>query len=151
MLCCNFHERLCLSRLATWDGDVNIFQFKAPLMHRVLTMKWYCAASSEHMLFFIYTLYFPDSVLLSFTFTAQVDLVGPKSVLPSITSGGLSDTFLAAQFHFHWGSIDTQGSEHTLNGKQFPLEVRNSFRNQSLFLEFSFEIMAFPLKQFLRE
>ena len=27
------------------------------------------------------------------------------------------------QLHFHWGSIDSQGSEHTINGKSFPMEM----------------------------
>jgi carbonic anhydrase len=27
------------------------------------------------------------------------------------------------QLHFHWGSIDSQGSEHTMNGKRFPMEM----------------------------
>jgi carbonic anhydrase len=27
------------------------------------------------------------------------------------------------QFHFHWGKNDFQGSEHTINGRRFPLEV----------------------------
>ena len=31
--------------------------------------------------------------------------------------------FLLWQFHFHWGKDDTQGSEHTVNGREFPMEV----------------------------
>ena len=27
------------------------------------------------------------------------------------------------QLHFHWGSIDSKGSEHTINGKRFPMEM----------------------------
>ena len=27
------------------------------------------------------------------------------------------------KLHFHWGSIDSQGSEHTINGKRFPMEM----------------------------
>jgi len=27
------------------------------------------------------------------------------------------------QLHFHWGSDDTKGSEHTIKGKQFPMEM----------------------------
>lgn len=27
-------------------------------------------------------------------------------------------------FHFHWGSIDSKGSETWLNNKQYPIEVR---------------------------
>lgn len=36
-----------------------------------------------------------------------------------------SDTaYQLAQFHFHWGPNDKEGSEHTVDGKQYPLEVR---------------------------
>ena len=71
-------------------------------------------------------------VLLSFKFAAQVDLIGAKTDLPSITDGGLSDTFLAAQFHFHWGSVDTQGSEHTIDGNKYSMEVNVSYLKHSI-------------------
>ncbi|XP_044141549.1 carbonic anhydrase 4 [Bufo gargarizans] len=40
-----------------------------------------------------------------------------------ISGGGLSGTYTATQLHFHWGSKDKPGSEHTLNGKQYPIEL----------------------------
>lgn len=40
------------------------------------------------------------------------------------TNGGdLPGEYTLAQFHFHWGSSDHGGSEHTLEGKQFFSEV----------------------------
>jgi len=44
---------------------------------------------------------------------------------PQISNGGLPDNgpYNLAQFHFHWGADDTKGSEHTINDKQFPLEL----------------------------
>ncbi|KAM5125966.1 carbonic anhydrase 9-like, partial [Mantella aurantiaca] len=36
---------------------------------------------------------------------------------------GLSDTYRAAQLHFHWGSASSPGSEHSVNGQKFPGEV----------------------------
>ncbi|ELT99446.1 hypothetical protein CAPTEDRAFT_108489, partial [Capitella teleta] len=36
---------------------------------------------------------------------------------------GLNSTFVLEQFHFHWGSHDNKGSEHTLNGEAFPMEM----------------------------
>jgi len=27
------------------------------------------------------------------------------------------------QLHFHWGSVDTRGSEHTINGTEYPMEL----------------------------
>merc|ERR1719510_84163 len=40
-----------------------------------------------------------------------------------VTRGGLPGTYRFAQLHFHWGSSDGQGSEHTINGKSYPLEL----------------------------
>ncbi|KAM4707219.1 carbonic anhydrase 9-like [Discoglossus pictus] len=37
--------------------------------------------------------------------------------------GGLSQTYRAAQLHFHWGSETSPGSEHTVNGHRFHGEV----------------------------
>jgi len=39
-----------------------------------------------------------------------------------ISGGGLPGEYKFAQFHFHWGSKDLQGSEHAMNG------VRNSLK-----------------------
>ena len=41
-----------------------------------------------------------------------------------IMAGGLpGQKFKLAQFHLHWGSDLSQGSEHTYNGEFFPAEV----------------------------
>ena len=52
---------------------------------------------------------------------AQVNIIGGSAEL---SRGGLPGTFKLAQFHFHWGTDDSTGSEHTLNGRQYPLEVK---------------------------
>ncbi|XP_071957693.1 putative carbonic anhydrase 3 isoform X2 [Antedon mediterranea] len=49
----------------------------------------------------------------------QIDLTGDYSV----SGGGLGGTYKTAQFHFHWGSRDAVGSEHTLNNVQYPVEM----------------------------
>merc|ERR1712002_46773 len=59
--------------------------------------------------------------LLNNGHTAQVSFT--QSPMPSITGGGLTDTYEFLQFHFHWGSDDTKGSEHLIDGKAYPLEV----------------------------
>ena len=41
----------------------------------------------------------------------------------TISGGGLTGKYKAAQFHFHWGSDSSKGSEHKLDGKTYPLEV----------------------------
>ncbi|GFR77362.1 carbonic anhydrase [Elysia marginata] len=41
----------------------------------------------------------------------------------SISAGGFSDTYNVAQFHFHWGASSRVGSEHTINDKEYPMEL----------------------------
>ncbi|XP_054586764.2 carbonic anhydrase IV c [Nothobranchius furzeri] len=45
----------------------------------------------------------------------------PQSV--SLAGGGLSGHYRAAQFHFHWGGSGRPGSEHTIDGERFPMEL----------------------------
>lgn len=48
-------------------------------------------------------------------------------LLPAVVSGGpLDGPYRLKQFHFHWGKKHGVGSEHTVDGKSFPSEVRPS-------------------------
>ena len=48
-----------------------------------------------------------------------------RSFSPTITGGGLPlGTFVFHQAHFHWGSRDSRGSEHSRSRTFFPLEVQ---------------------------
>ena len=38
--------------------------------------------------------------------------------------GGLTGGYKPVQFHFHWGADNTRGSEHVLDNKHYPMEVR---------------------------
>jgi len=54
----------------------------------------------------------------------------------TITGGPLSSTYQLAQFHFHWGCTDLTGSEHTIDGRQYSLEMHlvhynTAYRNLS--------------------
>ncbi|KAM3932833.1 carbonic anhydrase 4 [Leptodactylus fuscus] len=40
-----------------------------------------------------------------------------------ISGGGLSGTYKASQLHFHWGSEGKSGSEHSLNGVKYLIEL----------------------------
>ncbi|XP_066262380.1 putative carbonic anhydrase 3 [Euwallacea similis] len=42
---------------------------------------------------------------------------------PYITNGSLSGKYVFSHIHFHWGANDTEGSEHTIDGRQFPGEL----------------------------
>ncbi|NXY40079.1 CAH15 anhydrase, partial [Pomatorhinus ruficollis] len=41
----------------------------------------------------------------------------------TISGGGLPGRYRAVQLHFHWGSLAGNGSEHTLDGRQLPMEM----------------------------
>jgi len=43
--------------------------------------------------------------------------------IPTMEGGGLPAKYKFAQVHFHWGSDDTKGSEHKVNGKPYPMEM----------------------------
>ncbi|XP_038053803.1 carbonic anhydrase 2-like [Patiria miniata] len=41
-----------------------------------------------------------------------------------VSGAGLGTTaYKVVQFHFHWGSVNSQGSEHTIDGKAYPGEL----------------------------
>ncbi|KAK1788257.1 hypothetical protein P4O66_016688, partial [Electrophorus voltai] len=86
----------------------------------------------------------------------------PSSV--RIRGGGLPDTYKAVQFHLHWGLDAKPGSEHTVDGEQYPMELHilhikqnynslNEAMNDSTgvaVLAFLFEISPEENKQFTK-
>ncbi|XP_013029024.2 carbonic anhydrase 15-like isoform X1 [Anser cygnoides] len=56
--------------------------------------------------------------------TVMLSLEGePASEHIAISGGGLPGRYRALQLHFHWGSPAGNGSEHTLDGHQLPMEL----------------------------
>ncbi|KAM4589517.1 carbonic anhydrase 4b isoform 2-T2 [Fundulus diaphanus] len=51
--------------------------------------------------------------------TVQLDL--PPGIM--IKVGRLAENYKAVQLHFHWGKNGGPGSEHTIDGEQFPMEM----------------------------
>lgn len=43
--------------------------------------------------------------------------------LCTISNGGLPANYKAVQFHLHWGNNGGPGSEHTIDGEQYPMEL----------------------------
>uniref|UniRef100_A0A8C5UHE3 Carbonic anhydrase n=1 Tax=Malurus cyaneus samueli TaxID=2593467 RepID=A0A8C5UHE3_9PASS len=41
----------------------------------------------------------------------------------AISGGPFQNPFRLKQFHFHWGTTHSQGSEHTIDGRPFPCEL----------------------------
>ncbi|XP_013414685.1 carbonic anhydrase 2 [Lingula anatina] len=52
--------------------------------------------------------------------TVQVSI---KSGEYSVQGGGLPRNYKLLQFHWHWGMTSKEGSEHTVNGKSYPMEL----------------------------
>lgn len=42
----------------------------------------------------------------------------------AVSGGGLLDEYHTIQLHFHWGGPATNGSEHTVDGRRYPMEVQ---------------------------
>ncbi|XP_061071575.1 carbonic anhydrase 15 [Conger conger] len=40
-----------------------------------------------------------------------------------VRGGGLPADYTTLQLHFHWGSNSTNGAEHTVNGRRYPMEM----------------------------
>ena len=59
-----------------------------------------------------------------------------KVSLPSdyykVSGGNLPGTFTTVQFHLHWGSDNTKGAEHGVNGMFYPAEVSTMHSWRSL-------------------
>lgn len=63
--------------------------------------------------------YTVETMFFQYTFLVQLDL--PSSI--KIEGGNLAGPYKAMQLHLHWGKEGGPGSEHTIDGEQFPMEV----------------------------
>ncbi|XP_055054183.2 carbonic anhydrase 4-like [Misgurnus anguillicaudatus] len=46
-----------------------------------------------------------------------------QNIMATVSRGFLGDTYKPIQFHFHWGTDVGAGSEHTIDGEQYPMEL----------------------------
>ncbi|KAG8587808.1 hypothetical protein GDO81_005789 [Engystomops pustulosus] len=61
-----------------------------------------------------------DFLLINNGHTARLN---PAHATIEISGGGLSGKYTFSQIHFHWGTVDNPGSEHTLNGERYAFEL----------------------------
>ncbi|CAH1780553.1 unnamed protein product [Owenia fusiformis] len=66
----------------------------------------------------------------------EVDILQSADVPVIVRGGGLPGTYRGVQLHFHWGSTNNQGSEHTVNGRKYPIELHIVHYNTDRFREF---------------
>uniref|UniRef100_A0A5K3G617 Carbonic anhydrase n=1 Tax=Mesocestoides corti TaxID=53468 RepID=A0A5K3G617_MESCO len=77
---------------------------------------------------------FNKSEYLSVTNNGHTLMVFFPSCYYFMSLNGLRDgEFCIKQFHFHWGTDSTSGSEHSLNGRFFPLEMHIVTYNKHLY------------------
>uniref|UniRef100_A0AAY4DSH6 Alpha-carbonic anhydrase domain-containing protein n=1 Tax=Denticeps clupeoides TaxID=299321 RepID=A0AAY4DSH6_9TELE len=67
----------------------------------------------------------------------HVSLRPDKAHLVNISGGPLSYSYRLEEIRLHFGSDDSQGSEHLLNGQPFPGEVQLIHYNHDLYLNYS--------------
>ncbi|XP_020369851.1 carbonic anhydrase 4-like [Rhincodon typus] len=48
----------------------------------------------------------------------------------AIEGGNLPNTYKAVQFHYHWGTVSNPGSEHKIDGEQYPMEMHIVHHNE---------------------
>lgn len=72
---------------------------------------------------FINYTHVPKEMTLSNNGHTIVLTFGPNDYAPGVKSGGLSDYFIFDSLHFHWGKDNSWGSEHTIGGRRYPLEM----------------------------
>jgi len=70
-----------------------------------------------------------DNLKLPFPGMDKLKLPLPLAGAPRVSGGGLPGTFSVFQFHLHWGANDSVGSEHTIQGRRFPLEMHIVCKN----------------------
>jgi len=75
-----------------------------------------------------------DGTLKNNGHTAQLDVTVSGDDIGRLSGGPLQSgsTYKILQLHFHWGSNDARGSEHTVGGREYPIEMhivhtRNGF------------------------
>ncbi|KAG7322191.1 hypothetical protein KOW79_015049 [Hemibagrus wyckioides] len=60
-----------------------------------------------------------SSIITNNGHTVRVNLSGDAV----IEGAGLKDKYKAVEIHFHWGKNGGPGSEHTIDGEQYPMEM----------------------------
>ncbi|KAI0241635.1 Carbonic anhydrase 1 [Lamellibrachia satsuma] len=64
------------------------------------------------------------------------------SVDGTLSGGPLGNEYKAASFHFHWGTSNAEGSEHTVNGKAYAAEAHIVHYNAAKYASFPDAVKA---------
>uniref|UniRef100_H3DCL3 carbonic anhydrase n=1 Tax=Tetraodon nigroviridis TaxID=99883 RepID=H3DCL3_TETNG len=81
------------------------------------------AQANENLVAFTFSNYGSTTALKSIQNTGHTVKVSLNSGV-KVSGGGLSESYDSLQFHLHWGNgSSVPGSEHTVDGKQYPMEL----------------------------
>jgi len=56
--------------------------------------------------------------------SVSIPRIEASDTLAKLSGGGLTGDYELRDIYFHWGSVDTQGSEHRIDGRAYPMEVQ---------------------------
>jgi len=100
----------------SWEGLCKVGKTQSPIDFNTSKMK---KATYEDFTFVGYDRDTKKDNFVNNAHTVQME----STYQPQVYGGGLPGIYQFAQFHLHWGSVDSQGSEHTINKKAYPMEL----------------------------
>nr|XP_040032140.1 carbonic anhydrase 4-like isoform X2 [Gasterosteus aculeatus aculeatus] len=135
----------------SWCHEEEACQYGPSLWHTMPHS--YCGAERQSPVDIEAQAAVPDESLGAFSFTnfddknAIMYIVNTghsvKCVLKDdtveVSGGGLQYNYSTLQFHFHWGSRDTNGSEHKVDSKRYPMEMHIVNKRKDLTLDEALE------------
>lgn len=103
-------------QIAGWDGPCQVGKSQSPINFNTSKMK---KATFEDFKFVGYDRNLKNDTLINDGHSVKME----STYQPQVHGGGLPGIYQFAQFHLHWGSTESQGSEHTVNDKAYPMEL----------------------------
>nr|ACQ58313.1 Carbonic anhydrase 4 precursor [Anoplopoma fimbria] len=95
--------------------------------------------SDEHLDAFTYTKFDDKHAIMHITNTGHSVKCVLKEDTVEVSGGGLGYVYSTLQFHFHWGSENSDGSEHKVDSKRYPMEMHIVNKRKDLTLEEALE------------
>ncbi|XP_023267114.1 carbonic anhydrase 4-like [Seriola lalandi dorsalis] len=99
------------------------------------------AVIDEHLDAFTYTKFDDKNTIKSITNSGHSVKCVLKEDTVEVSGGGLGYVYSTLQFHFHWGAVshESQGSEHTVDSKRYPMEMHIVNKRKDLKLDKALE------------
>ncbi|XP_068439575.1 uncharacterized protein [Clinocottus analis] len=95
--------------------------------------------TDKHLGAFIFTKFDDKHAIKYITNTGHSVKCVLHEDMVEVSGGGLGYVYSALQFHFHWGSNKSDGSEHNVDSKRYPMEMHIVSKRKDLTLEKAIE------------